>query len=110
MASAISSIVSSGKETVADPTVAIREMIERYSSDLPTVKQSDAPRPERQVVLLTGSTRGLGSQILAMLLREERVEKVYALDRPLPGKTSLARHEETFRDRRVRIFVQLVSS
>jgi hypothetical protein len=34
-----------------------------------------------------------------MLLSDERVEKVYALNRSLPGKTSEARHEETFRDR-----------
>jgi hypothetical protein len=107
MTSAIVSLINPEEGIKAeDPTVAIRAMIERYSADLPSVKQTDAPRPEKHVVLLTGSTRGLGSQLLATLLADERVERVYALNRPLSGKTSLARHAETFHDRQVHSALQ----
>lgn len=56
--------------------------------------------PKGKVVLVTGSTGNLGSQILAGLLKDERVEKVYALNRPAAaGKSLLQRHVDRFADR-----------
>jgi hypothetical protein len=102
MSAAIMAAINPEEGTkVDDPTVAIRAMIDRYSTDLPDVQHSNEPKPGRHVVLLTGSTRGLGSQLLATMLKEDQVERVYALNRPLSGKTSQARHVETFRDRLV---------
>ncbi|KAH9482033.1 Adenylate-forming reductase Nps11 [Psilocybe cubensis] len=50
------------------------------------------------VVLLTGSTGNLGAQILESLLRDGRVQKVYALDRPASVSLS-QRQAERFEDK-----------
>ena len=71
-------------------------MAARYSEGLPGyVDASTLPRyiapashspPKYPVtVLLTGSTGHLGSEILASLLTDERVERVYTLDRARKG-------------------------
>jgi hypothetical protein len=100
MTAAIVSLVNPDESPIVnDSAAAIKAMIERYSADLPSIVSTGAPKPEQHVVLLTGSTRGLGSQLLATLLQDEHVGRVYALNRPLRGKTSLARHEDTFRER-----------
>lgn len=56
-----------------------------------------------EVVFLTGSTGGLGSQLLARLLVSRSVSRVYAFNRPSTsanGKTSsYQRHFDVFRDR-----------
>ncbi|KIP12212.1 hypothetical protein PHLGIDRAFT_508051 [Phlebiopsis gigantea 11061_1 CR5-6] len=61
----------------------INTMIDKYKANLPT---PIAPRTRRAnaplVVLLTGSTGNIGSHILASLLAEPRVSRVYALNRP----------------------------
>jgi FlaA1/EpsC-like NDP-sugar epimerase len=100
MAQAIVSFMAPGTETKdVVPTVTIQNMIERYSHDMPDVKTSVAPRPAHETVLLTGSTGSLGSELLAMLLGNDRVQKVYALNRPSTQRSSLARHEDTFQQR-----------
>ncbi|TFK74139.1 putative aminoadipate reductase [Pluteus cervinus] len=48
-------------------------------------------------VLVTGTTGNLGAHLLGQLLRDDRVGRVYALNRP-SSKTSLERHQERFRD------------
>jgi hypothetical protein len=78
---------------------AVRAMINKYTRDLPQMSATSGDQPELAVVLLTGSTGGLGSQLLATLLSDDRVGLVYALNRPSTKATSLARHQETFRDR-----------
>jgi hypothetical protein len=113
MASVIVSFINPDSGTAAsDPTDDIRAMIAEYSQDLPQVAPLNTPQPERQVVLITGSTRGLGSQLLSSLITDDKVERVYALNRPLREQTSLARHEQTFRDRYAprRRCVSMVSS
>ncbi|KAJ3917166.1 hypothetical protein F5877DRAFT_91368 [Lentinula edodes] len=79
----------------------IEEMIEKYSQGL------DAPFPppeipintEKHNVLLTGSTGNLGAELLAGLLSNESVHRVYALNR-LSSKTSmLDRHSARFEDK-----------
>ncbi|KAI5885002.1 uncharacterized protein SCHCODRAFT_02594114 [Schizophyllum commune H4-8] len=53
------------------------------ASTLPSHVALDSPSPLRYpiTVLLTGSTGHLGSEILALLLTDKRVERVYTLDR-----------------------------
>ncbi|KAH7890585.1 acetyl-CoA synthetase-like protein [Phlebopus sp. FC_14] len=66
--------------------VAISAMIEKYSVGLDAPIHSifgdDADRTSPAVVLLTGSTGGLGTHLLARLLESPAVERVYALNRP----------------------------
>ncbi|KAJ7257509.1 putative aminoadipate reductase [Mycena haematopus] len=80
----------------------IKSLVNKYTSKL------KAPIPfagDLQIVLLTGSTGSLGSQILSSLLQDDRVVKVYALNRPstsgdVTGDSSFVeRHAATFRDR-----------
>ncbi|EKM52250.1 uncharacterized protein PHACADRAFT_211524 [Phanerochaete carnosa HHB-10118-sp] len=60
----------------------IRAMIEKYSDDLPTARAQAFGRGAAPIVLLTGSTGNIGSHILAYLLAEPRVARVYTLNRP----------------------------
>jgi hypothetical protein len=103
MARAIASLLT-GDRIEIDPTVAIRKMINSYSWDMPSLNTENKIRPNSEVVLLTGSTGGLGSQLLASLIADDQVKKIYALNRPSSKKTTLARHESTFEDRRVTWF------
>ncbi|THV01944.1 acetyl-CoA synthetase-like protein, partial [Dendrothele bispora CBS 962.96] len=61
---------------------AMRRMVEKYSRDFVPVK-SNLPLTsnERKVVLMTGSTGGVGVHILHRLLQDVTVERVYALIR-----------------------------
>ncbi|THV01949.1 acetyl-CoA synthetase-like protein [Dendrothele bispora CBS 962.96] len=61
---------------------AMRRMVEKYSKNFVPVKSDLAPTSnERKVVLMTGSTGGVGVHILHRLLQDKTVEKVYALVR-----------------------------
>ncbi|KAI0079020.1 acetyl-CoA synthetase-like protein, partial [Panus rudis PR-1116 ss-1] len=60
----------------------IQEMISKYSSQLPSlVIASDKTSSTDTVILLTGSTGSLGSEILASLLSDKRISTVYTLNR-----------------------------
>ncbi|TFK33802.1 acetyl-CoA synthetase-like protein [Crucibulum laeve] len=83
----------------------IEKMIAKYSVGLdePLAILPDDCRPldrnPRRTVLVTGTTGNLGSHLLALLLRDESVERVYALNRPASHATALARHEARFTDK-----------
>ncbi|KAF8219495.1 putative aminoadipate reductase [Tricholoma matsutake] len=80
----------------------IEEMVEKYSAGLDgTVPAAPSgTNPTTCVVLLTGSTGNLGAQILTSLLEDEKVELVYALNRPSTGSTTmLERHRDRFEDK-----------
>ncbi|KAJ7626112.1 acetyl-CoA synthetase-like protein [Roridomyces roridus] len=83
-----------------DPVIVIEAMIAKYSSGLdaplhlPHRLQSD----ETSVVLLTGSTGGLGSHILELLLRSAGVRRGYAFNRPGQG-SAVDRQRYAFADR-----------
>jgi hypothetical protein len=51
------------------------------------------------VYMLTGTTGGLGSNMLARLLEAPAVTRVYAFNRPTKSSTSQARHLSAFRQR-----------
>ena len=72
----------------------IEEMVEKYGAGLDGI-----PRGKANVVLLTGSTGNLGSQILASLLQDENVKRVYTLNRPSSSTSMLKRHHERFKDK-----------
>jgi len=98
---------------VADPdnfvltssrTEAIEMMITKYtnglSTPIATEKKVAEQGTEDAIVLLTGSTGNLGSQILASLLRTPKVKTIYALNRPSSSSKSIQeRHIQRFLDR-----------
>ena len=75
----------------------IETMVAQYSSPWPTVKGNAEPGT---VVLLTGSTGNIGSHILEALLRDPRILRIYAYNRPSPRRVSLLdRHRKRFEDK-----------
>jgi hypothetical protein len=78
---------------------AMQAMIDHFAADMPDIQApSDLPAPTERVVLITGTTGGLGSQLLAQCLADEGTTRIYALNRPASA-TSVHRHVRTFRDR-----------
>ncbi|KDQ57889.1 hypothetical protein JAAARDRAFT_206677 [Jaapia argillacea MUCL 33604] len=77
---------------------AISTMIEKYSVGLSTPTTSLPPPSlphsyDKPVILLTGSTGSLGTQLLSALLLDTRVYKIYAYNRPsIRGESSEERH------------------
>jgi len=98
LAKHVAKLVRSPKPTTADTAEeAVAEMealVHRYTATLPS-----GPRFVKETVLLTGSTGALGSQLLAQMLADERVERVWAVNRPSTGATSLDRQRESFLDK-----------
>ncbi|THU89870.1 acetyl-CoA synthetase-like protein [Dendrothele bispora CBS 962.96] len=67
---------------------AMHRMVEKYSKDLVTVSNLPGSN-ERKVVLMTGSTGGVGVHILHRLLEDKTVKRVYALIRKGSGDDSI---------------------
>lgn len=87
---------------VIDEHVRVMEaMIEKYSEGLESALDSPSIDNEdtKVVVLLTGSTGNLGSQILSLLLENRSVHRVYTLNRPSTHTSLLDRHKERFLDK-----------
>ncbi|THV08177.1 acetyl-CoA synthetase-like protein [Dendrothele bispora CBS 962.96] len=59
----------------------MKKMAEKYSKDFPVASSTSPTAKTRKVVLMTGSTGGVGVHILDRLLEDSTVEKVYALVR-----------------------------
>ncbi|KAF8816011.1 putative aminoadipate reductase [Phlegmacium glaucopus] len=75
----------------------IETMIDQYSNPWRTIRGNAQPGT---VVLLTGSTGNLGSHILEALLRDPRILRIYAFNRPSSRTVSLLhRHKERFDDK-----------
>lgn len=96
---ALGSPASAG--TSSSAVEAVQSMIEKYSAGMPiiTPEALAAKKPEFAVVLLTGSTGGLGSQLLSACLCDNHVQRIYVLNRPSVKATSEERHRSTFLDR-----------
>ncbi|KAJ7622622.1 putative aminoadipate reductase [Mycena polygramma] len=76
----------------------IEKMIAKYSEGFERAAAHEGTSSGGMVVLLTGSTGGIGSHILEILLRLASVERVYAFNRK--GRTSVSdRQLEAFTDR-----------
>lgn len=75
---------------------AIEEMIAKYNVGFQKPALSGAST-DAATVLITGTTGNLGSEILAGLLLDDAVKKIYALNRP--SKDAQARHVARFEDR-----------
>ncbi|KZT21262.1 acetyl-CoA synthetase-like protein [Neolentinus lepideus HHB14362 ss-1] len=79
---------------------AMKSLIMKYSADMPTADASPAcPLPATSTVLVTGTTGGLGSYILWMLLEDEKVDRVYAFNRKSARAPLAERQKGAFKDR-----------
>ncbi|KIP07411.1 hypothetical protein PHLGIDRAFT_105771 [Phlebiopsis gigantea 11061_1 CR5-6] len=82
LANGVAYVVSNGDGSKQDLESDIRQMIDNYANHLP---RQNPPLPRLGetgiTVMLIGSTGGLGSHILATLLREPKVRLVYTVNR-----------------------------
>lgn len=89
LASTLSTMVTTGADLEkSDTPTQIRRMVENYSQHMikPVASaQGNHSQPEGAVILLTGDTGSVGVYILAALLAEEKVRKIYTLSRPSSG-------------------------
>ncbi|KAF7798295.1 hypothetical protein EIP86_009514 [Pleurotus ostreatoroseus] len=73
----------------------LRDIVLQYTSTFPArPNELLGSHPSRDVVLLTGTTGGLGAHILFHLLRQSNVDRVYALNRT---SASMKQQRDTFR-------------
>lgn len=77
----------------------LQEMVAKYTADFPA-HHPTAPAPNSEVALLTGSTGGLGSAVLAHLVTLPSVSRIYAFNRKTRGGASVRdRQLESLKDR-----------
>lgn len=79
----------------------LQALVEKYTDTFPTrpsVNVSGRP-PTGDTYLLTGTTGGLGSNMLAQLLASPTVIRVYAFNRPSRSATSESRQRSAFEKR-----------
>ncbi|KAJ7487932.1 hypothetical protein FB451DRAFT_1225962 [Mycena latifolia] len=95
----LADLVAGTASDFVDSKQAIDDMILKYASRLSPLASLPATHILPATVLLTGSTGSLGSQILASLLHDSRVEKIYAFNRASAGRTLAQRHQAIFSDR-----------
>lgn len=75
-------------------------MLEKYCASFPQHVPTSRTAPDKDVVLLTGTTGGLGSNILAHLVASDTVGRVFALNRPSrQGESLLSRQVAALADR-----------
>ena len=99
----VSQIATEGSAAAPTPVVAAKTMqdiVAEHTKDFPTHTGSRA-LPEKQVVLITGTTGALGSYILDALLSNPITGKVYALNRPdtQSSSTAVQRQTKAFKER-----------
>ncbi|GJE97028.1 acetyl-CoA synthetase-like protein [Phanerochaete sordida] len=102
LAAALTSLTSpelATKLPIAARQAEIDSLVARFTADMPTIGAAVKPVAEGvPVILLTGSTGNNGSHILAGLLSEPRIARVYALNRPSEASCK-ARLEAAFAKR-----------
>ncbi|KAF4310078.1 putative nrps-like enzyme [Botryosphaeria dothidea] len=72
------------------------EMVKKYTSDLPKTASPLPALPEKQTVILTGSTGSLGNYILSDLIASPSVAHVYCLNR---SDSAATRQAQSFEER-----------
>ncbi|KAF9047970.1 hypothetical protein BDP27DRAFT_1434385 [Rhodocollybia butyracea] len=85
-------------EAAAEMDALVRKFSLGFDENAPKMTGPFLPNP---VVLVTGTTGGLGSYLLAELLQDPSVSLVYALNRPSSSATILERQTAAFQDRKL---------
>ncbi|QRW26760.1 L-aminoadipate-semialdehyde dehydrogenase [Rhizoctonia solani] len=89
-------------DTTVDPVVealqSIRAMIEKYDAEWPRQEAREIQPVKKERVVVTGTTGGLGSHLLAQLLENDVVEKVWAMNRK-SSKGNREREVASFEDK-----------
>ncbi|TFY82997.1 hypothetical protein EWM64_g1012 [Hericium alpestre] len=100
LASFLSSFVLGRKDVAkeGDKVAEMLAMVKKYTGDIPRHVPS-MPYPYRDTVLLTGSTGGLGVHILAHLVADPAVMRIYAFNRKSSSKSLYDRQVEALRSR-----------
>ncbi len=86
----------SNKELVVQKVKEMDGTLKKYSVNFPSYVSAGVPTAGNEVVvLLTGTTGGLGSALLVKLIESPGVSRVYALNRK-SGSNILLRQKEAF--------------
>lgn len=90
--------------STADKIEEMKAMVSKYTSNLYVTGLGGINRPipvlgSSSVVVLVGSTGAVGSHMLAVLLKDESVAHVYALNRKNASSSLLERQASTFKER-----------
>ncbi|EPQ52234.1 acetyl-CoA synthetase-like protein [Gloeophyllum trabeum ATCC 11539] len=76
------------------------DLVKKYTTSMVKPERQDTPPlPPKATVLVTGTTGGLGSYILWMLLEDDQVERVYAFNRKSTKTALAARQNASFKER-----------
>lgn len=86
-----------------DHTQRVLDILSRFTSAFPQGRPSAVVQGQTRgdVILVTGTTGGLGCNILAHLCLDPHVKKIYALNRSSPHKGLEERQVEIFKQRGV---------
>ncbi|CAE6440754.1 unnamed protein product [Rhizoctonia solani] len=94
--------LSKNSDTTVDPITEalqnITAMIQKYDTEWPRQEISNIRQVKKERVVVTGTTGGLGSHLLAQLLESDRVEKVWAMNRK-STKGNRERETSSFEDK-----------
>jgi len=94
-------VVPDEAKTIAE----MNKLVEKYTTNFPLHSAVDYS-PPTEVVLLTGSTGGLGSYILEALVLNSSISRIYALNRRGNQKsTSHERQRRAFEDRGIDLVI-----
>lgn len=99
LAAHLASLVSTSVNPTDDDSVnhhlqEMNLMIQRYTADLPKIRIAPgASRPAKETVVITGTTGSLGSLMLARAIVDDRVEKVWAINRAGNGGQTVAERQ-----------------
>ncbi|KAF7358663.1 Non-canonical non-ribosomal peptide synthetase FUB8 [Mycena sanguinolenta] len=74
-------------------------LVTKYTAGLESAPIVASNVEEPAIVLLTGSTGGLGSHMLELLLKDQRVKTIYAFNRPSTAGIHAERHLDMFKER-----------
>ena len=86
LASAVAALIDPSSDSMdfqSSRTQYMDELVQKYTLSLPAKRERHQNASDSQItVLLTGSTGNIGSHILAALLGDKRITKVFTLNRP----------------------------
>ncbi|KAL0574371.1 hypothetical protein V5O48_007572 [Marasmius crinis-equi] len=95
-------VVGDGISDTADPRgneQAMLRLVEKYTMDTQIVPGADRPSRDGKCVLLTGSTGSFGTYLLADLISDASISRIYALNRAKSNESLEGRQRKAFMER-----------